>query len=254
MSSNPFLKRKSRKHSLVLGSPLFSANSKTSLDEVSKDPKRLKNQSLKDPSLMSLNIKEKNPIIFPSAMKKYIKGRKMTLSPNDVSKLKNSGKKEVVSFDDRMNDSTKKTFNDFDVNSNVNFKKGILRWDTLSFSNKNIIFKQELKNIKKILKDKKLTKSIEKHHLSKCGKNDTNSKASTRKNSDEQSNCSDTFRDDVFGNRILKGGRQHRVSFSFKGDMKVVKSWKKFNKKNTYEPNHSHKFDDGEEKKKCTIF
>jgi hypothetical protein len=254
MSKNPFLLKKSKKHSLLSTSPKLNKNLNSLSTCQSKDEKKSnKPQILKDSGLLTLNSEEKNPIIFPSTLKKFMTKRKMTLSPNEISKLDAIGKKNIVSFDDRLNSSRKKSLNMTSMAS-LN-SKGSLRWDDYSFTNKQSISKQELKNIKKKIKDKDLIKSIKEYRNSKIYESEAKTKKSKSKKKTAISVKSDTSREDVFGNKIIRGGRNHRVSFSYKGDLKVVENWKKFNRDNTIKPDHSKKFfEDDDEKKKCRVF
>lgn len=60
----------------------------------------------------------------------------------------------------------------------------------------------------------------------------------------------------MFGNVIYKGGSEHRVSFSFHGDMKIIENWKHLNKKYSFQPDYSYKLGKGKGKgkKNCMIF
>jgi hypothetical protein len=256
MRKNPFLQKKSKKHSLLNNSPIFNKNQNSLSTCHSKEEKKTKEaQTLKDSGLLTLNSKEKNPIIFPSSLKKYMTKRKMTLSPGDISKLNSFAKKNVVSFDDRLNSSRKKSLNTNKTSIAEIKDRGSLRWDDFTFTNKKQISKEELKNIKKHFKDKGLLKSIELYQNSKIYGVEAKTKKIKKEGKQALSVNSDTCREDVFGNKIIKGGRNHRVSFSYKGDMKVVENWKKFNLKNTIPPDHSKKFlEDDENKKKCRVF
>ena len=257
MQKNPFLSKKSRKHSKMVESPLFSKTS--SIDKnviLSQKMSAVKEQKLKDSGLMVLNSTEKNPIIFPSSLEKFVKNRKMTISPQQLSKMSMSKSKNVVSFDDRLNESNKKRFRNRAKSMSVIGQRSILRWDSYSFLNKKSVAKQELKNIKKAIKDKKLVKQLKQHNSSKIldAESNATAKSSTKDASQSQGLSKNTFREDIFGNPIIKGGRSHRVSFSYKGDMKLVENWKKLNKKMTIPADHSNVEIEEDKKKKCRIF
>lgn len=250
MSNNPFLQKKSKKHSFV---GLLNLSSKTSLEEknLQREAKSKTLQKLKDPSLTTLNSKEKNPIIYPSELKKYIKKNKLTLSPNDLSKMALPNKKGIASFDDRLNNSSKKSLKRENKSAFEFGRRSILRWDSLSFSNKDSILQAELKNVKKHFKDKKMVKCIDNYQ--KTRKSLLESEVGNVRKNSATGEVADTQREDMFGNKIFRGGSKHRVSFSFKGDLKVVDNWKKLNKKLKIEPDFSNDVED-EDKKKCKVF
>jgi hypothetical protein len=243
--NNPYLKKskKTRKY----GTPL--QNQKDTLQKNKK--KTPKKQTLKNETLMTLNSTEKNPIIFPSTLKNYIHKKKVLLSPQDLSRFSMDMKKQVASFDDRLKERNRSGL--IKNRTSLNYpSRGILRWDDFSFTNKDSIFKAERKNIKKVLKDKKIIKTIDKYRESQIKA--IPSLCSIDKNSIGSSDTSDTQRKDVFGNNIIKGGNQHRVCFSFHGDLKVVENWKELNKLNSIKPDKSLALEDIGEKKKCSIF
>ena len=158
---------------------------------------------------------------------------------------------QIASFDDRLKKSNKSKNQNFITSIHIP-KKGILRWDNLSFTNKDSVFKAERKNIKKVLKDKKVIKSIDSYRNNQ--KMNITSVAEIEDKSTASSETPGSKRKDVFGNNIIKGGRRHRVCFSFHGDLKVVENWKELNKINSIKPDKSLALEDIGEKKKCTIF
>jgi hypothetical protein len=254
MVNNPFLlKKKTKKHSMIINSPSYN---KSSLKSVNSDSKQKESNgrknSLKDPNLITTGRFVKNPVIYPSDFKKFVKNNKLTLSPNDFNKMSSKKHRTIASFDDRLNLSNKKSLKEKAKSMFELRNKPILRWDNLTFVNKNNILKQELKNIKKHFKDKKLLKSINNYQKSMI-ESDNLTSISKRKNS-ATSEYADTNREDMFGNKILKGGSKHRVSFSFKGDLKIVENWKKINKKLKIEPDFNNVEDEEDKKKKCRIF
>ena len=250
---NPYLKKKNnRKYSSPFSKQIDSITPKKK--NLTKSTKKTpQKQSLRDNTLMTLNSTEKNPIIFPSALKKFVHKKKILLSPIELSKLSIKMNKNVTSFDDRLN--TKFNFDGTakELNSSHSLQ-GILRWDNKSFMNKDITSKAELKNIKKVLKDKKLLKNIESYRKSQI-KTVSSICSIDEKKDNASDDTSDSQRKDVFGNNIVKGGNTHRVCFSFHGDLKIVENWKKLNKKNSIKPDKSLAFEkDYDKKKKCSIF
>ena len=206
--------------------------------------------------LFSLNSHQKNPVLYPSTLKKFVKGRKVTLSPiqmAQVGKAFNGTGGKVVSFDQRMkgdrsrksSNNESKSINNFDFEGIIDSSqpkqtaRGILRWDDFTFSNKHMNYKEEKKRIKKKVKNFKAKSCFEEHE----GKTAKKKKSS-----------SSTRRKDMFGNVIHKGGVEHRVSFSFHGDMKIIENWKKFNRSNSYKPDYSQRRHSIADKKKCAIF
>lgn len=206
--------------------------------------------------LFSLNSHQKNPVIYPSTLKKFVKGRKVTLSPMQMAQVGrafNGTGRKVVSFDQRMkgdgsrksSKGESKSISGFDFEGIIDSSharqtaRGILRWDDFTFSNKQLNFKEEKKRIKKKVKNFKAKSCFDEHE----GKTPKNKKCG-----------SSTRRKDMFGNTIHKGGVEHRVSFSFHGDMKIIENWKKFNKLNSYKPDYSQRRHKLGEKKKCGIF
>lgn len=113
--------------------------------------------------LFSLNSHQKNPVLYPSSLKKYVKGRKVSLSPMQMAEVGSTfnQKKNVPSFGSRMmngnflenNLEKKKKKFTFDQivgsDDSLENKPGILRWDDYSFRNKNENFKLEKKRVKK---------------------------------------------------------------------------------------------------------
>jgi hypothetical protein len=252
--SNPFLKnkKKARKYGESITRTPKDSIQVTKKGSKKETPKM--KLTPKDETLMTLNSTEKNPIIFPSTLKQYVHKKKMLLSPVELSKLSFGKNRKVTSFDDRLKMEGNSEKTQFNFTGSLAYpKRGILRWDDYSFMNKDSIFKEELKNIKKELKKKKILKSIENYR--KEIKKEVKSVCSIEKDSASTNDSSNTNRKDVFGNSIIKGGSKHRVCFSFHGDMKVVENWKELNKLNSIKPDKSLALEDDDEgKKKCNIF
>ena len=235
---NPFLKT-SKKNEVKPSSRKGSLS--TAMNSLSINPKILNSTnnttSLMDNNLVSPNINQKNPVIYN---KKFItpKSKALTLSPDNITSINATPKgKKVSGFEQRLND---------EINGSTKSAptgKGILRWDNLSFSSKSIIMDEELKNIKKKLKDKKAFKEIATYRKIKF--EEITSKNSRKKSINEK-------RLDVFGNEIIKGNNTHRVSFSSHGDLKIVENWKSLNLKMSIKPDKSNV--DDEHQKKCSIF
>lgn len=250
---NPFLKsKKTRKY----GTP-FKGQTDSLASRKTATPSATKNtpakQTPRDETLMTLNSTEKNPIIYPATLKNFVHKRKILLSPAELSRL-STKHRNVASFDDRLNGRPKsKSEGGYDGAGRP--RRGILRWDDHSFMNKESISTAELKNIKKKLKDKKLVKSIQSYRSEKKKLAGSECSIDKEATSTGSSDTSGTNRRDVFGNQIIRGGSKHRVCFSFHGDMKVVENWKALNKKNSIKPDKSLALEeDGDEKKKCSIF
>ena len=248
---NPFLKtskeklpRTPNKHKRKESYQDKRKNSKS----LSDNPKSAsKKKSVRDENLKSLNSKEKNPIIFPKNMKDYLKKKNKIkmMSPDRWGLLGGPvNQKNIKTFDERLEKVSK---------SKGHLKlKGILRWDDLSFGNKDSIFEKEGNIIKKKLNDKKMLKEIQKYRKGKMkSKNKNRKKLRKRSDKENTSDSENSLRQDMFGNTILKGGNNHRVSFSSYGDMKIVQNWKTYNLINSIRPDRTNK---NIPKVKCLIF
>ena len=225
----------------------FDFNLNNCSTDVGNTPKK---QTLKDERFVILNSQVKNPVIYPKNMNKFMKigSGKMLMGSKEWFYHGDSfmKKKKIQSFDERIKDD------DDDTPQPKKHLKGILRWDHFTFENKDLIFYEEGKKIRKKLKNKKLLKQIRAYRESRIKEAEENFKPKMRKiDHGNSKGISNTQRKDMFGNLIKKGGKTHRVCFSHMGSLKVVKSWKTYNFKNTTKPD---KWNIVYKKKKCTIF
>ena len=209
-----------------------------------KNKNLFEKDSLMDSNLLTVDSNKKNPIIFPKDMQKYLSiksnsTRDTYFNFNQSSKNKHTSCNEVIKENFLSSESFRKK----------ETSKGILRWDSVSFSNKSVVFKKELKNIDKNLKNKKVIKKIKEYQKIQMKKhdnlNDTSNKITSLKD------VSEYQRKDMFGNLIKKGGGLYKVSFSSIGDMNLVENWKVYNKR--YLPRRVSS-NDKKRKKKCSIF
>lgn len=229
--------KKLRQHSTLKSLNQFQNKTKSSLEK----KKSLTSNSIKSiPSMTtmkytSLNPTEKNPIVFPSSLMnmdpKKSKRSVLDSTQRDTASvsLKQIGTQSLL-----LSSRNLQTMNslNFDQRKKKLSQRGILRWDSRSFPNKDKNDQKEMKRIKKKIKEKNSLQFIKNYKKTKGKEKSSLESASTTGSSKENASQRNTSRQDIFGTDIVKGGKQHKVTFSYKGNVKVVENWKELNKKN----------------------
>ena len=164
------------------------------------------NEMLKGIQSNTVKLSVKNPTIYLKNLKNFMnKCSNGSSIPPDNCNFKTifGYDTKITSFDERLEENEKSKL------------KGILRWDDFSFENKEIIFKKEVKRIRKKLKDKELLKRIKTYRNNRMKEEelDDNNKGNLPKIRSNQ-------RLDVYGNIIIKGGSNHKVSFNTVNEIK----------------------------------